>query len=60
MSFFTALMRGFRLMKDKFFLPGPAFRLGLFNPEILPQALSRYVSPKQFNRLQSSLNPESF
>jgi len=47
-------------MKEKYFLPEVAFKLGLFNPELSTQALSKYVSQKKFKLLQLSLNPESF
>ena len=58
-NYFKTFLRGIHLMKKKYFLPEVAFKFGLFNPKLSAQALSQYVSRKQFKLFLLSLNPES-
>jgi hypothetical protein len=59
-GFFSVLSHARRLCRRGRFDPDEAFRLGLFNPGLRDDELSRYLSRKRLTKIQKSLNPESW
>lgn len=53
-------LRAIRLCRKRGFSPKEAFRLGLFNPKLSPDELSKYVSRKKMTELQEAINPPSW
>lgn len=49
-----------RLCREGGFSPKEAFRLGLFNPGLSPNELSKYTSRKKMTRVQEAINPVSW
>jgi len=59
-GYFAVLFHALRLCRERQFLPAEAFRLGLFNPMLSYDEISKYVSRKNFTKVQKSLNPQSW
>lgn len=49
-----------RLCRQQRFLPDEAFRLGLFNPNLSDNELSKYISRKKLTKVQEAVNPVSW
>jgi len=54
------LLRAIRLCRRQRFLPDEAFRLGLFNPDLSNDELSKYISRKNLTKIQEAINPISW
>jgi len=59
-GYLRVFLRAIRLCWDEGFLPKEAFRLGLFDPELVPSKLAKYISRKKMTKLQESINPISW
>ena len=59
-SYPRIFLHSFRLCHQRCFLPDEAFRLGLFNPDLSNDELSKYISRKNLTKLQEAINPVSW
>jgi hypothetical protein len=59
-SYPRVLLHSFRLCHQRCFLPDEAFRLGLFNPDLSDNELSKYISRKKLTKIQETINPVSW
>jgi len=58
-NYFKVFLRALRLCFQEQFSAKEAFRLGLFNPNLSPGQLSKYISKKNLLNIQLSINPIS-
>jgi hypothetical protein len=59
-SYLRVFLYSFRLCHQRRFSPDEAFRLGLFNPDLSNDELSKYISRKKLTKIQEAINPISW
>jgi len=59
-DYLRVLLRAFRLCYRQGYLPKEAFQLGLLNPELPDDELSKYASVKRQTEVLQSINPSSW